>query len=622
MGRALSYASILFLAASAGAEILPRTLTNAAEFASKQYDYLVVGGGTAGLAVAARLSEDPKITVGVIEGGQYMPNDPLIDTPRSAISLQGNPKYDWMFETTPQPNLNNRVIPIPRGKGLGGSSMINLMVFNRASKKEYDAWGEVGNTGWSWKDLLPYMKKAERFTSTDPFRANSSGPSGIYPSQGQNGPIAASFNDWYSDMTTPYNQAMVNSGVPMNYDPDSGNPFGQYNSATAVNRTTGKRSYAGTTYFAYNAERPNFVVLTGAQATKIDFENPTVTGGKLRATGVSFVSNSTDYSAYARKEVILSAGAIQSPQILELSGIGNSTILRALGISPLIDLPGVGEDLQDHPFISASYELKPGKTTFDILRNNATFAAEAQAQYANTHDGIYATTISILSFVDLKTFVSSTKLNAMRKQLDQEIAASKPSRLQEKQYQIQKSWINQKLGHVEFIFNPGYFGAGPPKANTSYVAMLMILQHPFSRGSVHINSSDPLAKPTFDPRYFSKSFDQDSLVEALKFSMKVAQTEPLASSIVARQDPPPNVVTDADLLTYAKTYTRTIHHPIGTAAMAAKELGGVVGPDLKVYGTANLRIVDASIIPLHMGTHLSRTVYGIAEKAAAMIKSG
>ncbi|QRV84509.1 GMC oxidoreductase [Ceratobasidium sp. AG-Ba] len=582
MGRALSYASILFLAASAGAEILPRTLTNAAEFASKQYDYLVVGGGTAGLAVAARLSEDPKITVGVIEGGQYMPNDPLIDTPRSAISLQGNPKYDWMFETTPQPNLNNRVIPIPRGKGLGGSSMINLMVFNRASKKEYDAWGEVGNTGWSWKDLLPYMKKAERFTSTDPFRANSSGPSGIYPSQGQNGPIAASFNDWYSDMTTPYNQAM-----------DSGNPFGQYNSATAVNRTTGKRSYAGTTYFAYNAERPNFVVLTGAQATKIDFENPTVTGGKLRATGVSFVSNSTDYSAYARKEVILSAGAIQSPQILELSGIGNSTILRALGISPLIDLPGVGEDLQDHPFISASYELKPGKTTFDILRNNATFAAEAQAQYANTHDGIYATTISILSFVDLKTFVSSTKLNAMRKQLDQEIAASKPSRLQEKQYQIQKSWINQKLGHVEFIFNPGYFGAGPPKANTSYVAMLMILQHPFSRGSVHINSSDPLAKPTFDPRYFSKSFG-----------------------------PPPNVVTDADLLTYAKTYTRTIHHPIGTAAMAAKELGGVVGPDLKVYGTANLRIVDASIIPLHMGTHLSRTVYGIAEKAAAMIKSG
>ncbi|QRV98567.1 GMC oxidoreductase [Ceratobasidium sp. AG-Ba] len=617
MGRLFSRSLILLCATLARAGILPRGLAGAAEFASHEFDYIVIGGGTAGLVVAAR----PGVSVGVVEAGQYLPDDPLIDTPRSAGSLQGNSKYDWMFETIPQPNLNNRVLPIPRGKGLGGSSMINFMAFDRASKKEYDAWGELGNSGWNWNGLLPYMKKAERFTGTDPFRPNSSTPNGIYPSQGRNGPIAASFNDWYSDITTPYNQAIKKLGIPVNYDPDSGSAFGYFNSATAVNRTTGKRSYAATTYFAYNSGRTNLVVLTGAHVTRITFANLTTNGGKRKATGVSFVSNSTSYRAYARKEVILAAGAIQSPQILELSGIGNTTLLKSLGIPPLIDLPGVGENLQDHPGISASYELKPGSITFDALRNNATFAAQAQAQYASTHDGIYATAISILSFINLQTFISKPKLDAMRKQLDREIAASKPSRLQDRQFKIQKSWLDQKLGHVELIFNPAYYSSGVPKANASYLGMLMVLQHPFSRGSVHINSSDPLARPVYDPNYLSKSLDQDSLVEALKFSKKISETEPMASLIAGRQDPAPDLVTDAQLLNYTKTFARTVHHPIGTLVMADEKLGGVVGSDLKVYGTSNLRVVDASIIPLHMGTHLSRTVYGIGEKAAALIKS-
>ncbi|QRW13145.1 GMC oxidoreductase [Ceratobasidium sp. AG-Ba] len=622
MGRVSSCYSILLLASFAGANVLPRSLVNAAEFASQTFDYLIIGGGTAGLVVAARLSEDPKVTVGVIEAGRYIQNDPFVDTPRLSGNLQGNPKYDWMFETIPQPNLNNRVLPIPRGKGLGGSSMINLMVFDRASKAEYDGWGKLGNTGWTWDGLLPYMKKAESFTGIDPFRANSSNPNGIYPSQGRNGPIAASYNDWYSDIIIPCNKAIANLGIPMNYDPDSGNAYGHFNSATAVNRTTGKRSYAASTYFAYNAGRTNLVVLTDAQVTKINFANASAGGSKLKATGVSFVSNSTSYSAHARKEVILAAGAIQSPQILELSGIGNATLLQSLGIRPLINLPGVGENLQDHPGISVSYELKPGTTTFDILRNNATFAAEAQAQYNTTHDGIYAATNTILSFVDLETINNKTNLAAMRKQLEQEIKVGNPSKLQTEQYAIQKSWLDQKLGHVELIFSPSYITAGVPKANTSYLGMYMIVQHPFSRGSVHIKSSDPSARPTYDPNYFSKTIDQDTLVEALKFSLKVSQTEPLASLIVGRQDPAPDLITDTQLLDYVKAYARTVHHPIGTVVLAPEKLGGVVGSNLKVYGTANLRVVDASLIPLHMGTHLSRTVYGIAEKAAVIIKSG
>ncbi|QRV84511.1 GMC oxidoreductase [Ceratobasidium sp. AG-Ba] len=484
--------------ACTGWNLAPR-FGSAAEFASHEFDYIVIGGGTAGLVVAARLSEDPGVSVGVVEAGQYLPDDPLIDTPRSAGSLQGNSKYDWMFETIPQPNLNNRVLPIPRGKGLVDQA-INFMAFDRASKKDMTKYRpppvyEKGGAIY-WYRPIPHPTRVPQ--------------TAIYPSQGRNGPIAASFN------------------------------------------------------------------------------------GKRKATGVSFVSNSTSYRAYARKEVILAAGAIQSPQILELS---------------------------DHPGISASYELKPGSITFDALRNNATFAAQAQAQYASTHDGIYATAISILSFINLQTFISKPKLDAMRKQLDREIAASKPSRLQDRQFKIQKSWLDQKLGHVELIFNPAYYSSGVPKANASYLGMLMVLQHPFSRGSVHINSSDPLARPVYDPNYLSKSLDQDSLVEALKFSKKISETEPMASLIAGRQDPAPDLVTDAQLLNYTKTFARTVHHPIGTLVMADEKLGGVVGSDLKVYGTSNLRVVDASIIPLHMGTHLSRTVYGIGEKAAALIKS-
>ncbi|KAF8604818.1 alcohol oxidase [Ceratobasidium sp. AG-I] len=623
MKCAYAFPVILFGSVTTLAKISPRSLTSSGtDFASQVFDYIIVGGGTAGLATAARLSEDPNVSVGVIEAGEYLIDDPLINTPQSARLLQGNAKYDWMFKSTPQPNLNGRVLDLPRGKVLGGSSAINLMIFDRAPKTEYDAWTLLGNPGWNWDGLLPYMKAAEKFTGIDPFRVNSTVPDSgaIFPSQGKTGPISASYNSWYSDVVVPYDETVVNLGVPQNLNPDSGDPFGLYNSATSVNRTTGKRAYAASTYYAYNAGRSNFVVLTGAQVTKINFAN-TTSKGKITATGVTFVSNSTSFSVTARKEVILSAGSYQSPQLLELSGIGNSTILKQYGITPLVDLPGVGENLQDHLFLTTSYELKPGKTTLDLLRNDPAYNAAAQAQYASTHDGILASSTSTLSFIDLKTFVSQTKIDTMNAQLDRE-TASNTTTLQKLQYVIQKAYLKKKIGHLEMIFVPGYSAAGVPKANTSYISLSLVNQHPFSRGNIHIGSADPLVKATINPNHLSKTFDQDTFVEAIKFGLTVSKTEPLASLIVGRQDPAANVTSDADLTNYVKTYLRTIHHPIGTAALAPRILGGVVDSNLKVYGTTNVRVVDASVIPLHISAHLSRTVYGIAEKAAAIIKSG
>ncbi|CAE6538799.1 unnamed protein product [Rhizoctonia solani] len=625
----LLYSLPVLTCASVVAARTPRRgiVTDGASF--KSFDYVVIGGGNAGLVTAARLAENPDVTVGVIEAGRYLPDDPLINTPASVFSIPRDGNYDWQLKTVPQVNASGRVIDLPRGKLLGGCSAINVMVFDRASKPEYDAWAKLGNPGWDWEGLLPSMKAAEHFTGVDPFRINDTqaNPNTIYPSQGTNGPVEASFNNWYSDLVLPFEKSMEKSGVPTNYDPDSGNAVGTFNIGTTINRTTGHRSYSASTYYAYNAHRPNFVVLTEAQATKINFKGtPNKKTGDLVATGVSFVHGSRTYTVKAKKEVILSAGTLLTPQLLELSGIGNPKILEKYGIKTLVDLPGVGENYQDHMDAPITYELKPGasKQNTDELRNNATFAAAAAAQYNKTHDGILSHTDSILAFASLDSMASSEEITKMREQLDQELSSEELTPLQKASYDIQKEWLTEKVGWVEVILKSSYAGPvnGVPKANTTYMSIFMAGQHPFARGYIHINSSNPLAPPQIDPKYFSKSIDMQTLVHSIKFAEKLAKTEPLASMIATRQDPAPEVTSDADIIEFIKANVASVHHPIGTATMAPREVGGVVDVHLKVYGTSNLRVADASIIPLHIATHIQRTVYGIGEKAAKIIKSG
>ncbi|KAG9095752.1 hypothetical protein FRC06_009462, partial [Ceratobasidium sp. 370] len=220
MSQIFAWSALALFGATASARVAPRTLTTSgSSFAAQTFDYVVVGGGTAGLAVAARLAENSSISVGVIEAGQYIQNDPLIDTPQLFGATQGNPTYDWMFESTSQPNVNGRVMDMPRGKMLGGCSAMNYMAFDRASAAEYDAWATLGSPGWNWNGLLPYMKAAEDFTNIDPFRVYSNTGTGIFPSQGTVGKIAAGYNTWYSDISTPYGNAVVNLGIPANYNP-------------------------------------------------------------------------------------------------------------------------------------------------------------------------------------------------------------------------------------------------------------------------------------------------------------------------------------------------------------------------------------------------------------------
>ncbi|ELU40827.1 GMC oxidoreductase [Rhizoctonia solani AG-1 IA] len=535
-----------------------------------------------------RLSENPNTTVGVIETGEYLPDDPLINTPSSAFAIPGNAKYDWLFRSVPQANLNNRAIKLPSKPGLNSETLGGI--------------GMVSLPLW----ILPNMKAAERFTGVDPFRINytNADPDDVFPSQGKNGLVAASYNNWYSDIVLPFSKSMANLGIPTNFDPDSGKAYGVFNSATSINRTTGRRSHSGVTYYAYNAHRPNFVVLTGAQATKINFDtNNSAKSGNLVATGVSFVHNSQTYTVKAKNEVILS-----------LSGIGNSTLLKKHGIEVLIDLPTVGENHQDHTLLTTTYELKPGSLSqsYNDLKNNATFAAQAAAQYNASHDGIMSSTPSVISFFNLSPMASSAEIANMTARLEKEIKSEKLTPLQKASYKIQKRWLKEKVGLVEVIVYPGqcYAGVGVPKANTSYMTIFTSVQHPFSRGNVHLNSSDPLAPPQIDPKYFSKSIDLETMVNLVKFSQRLAKTEPLASVVVARQDPAPEVTSDSDIIEYIKANVGSIQHPIGTVALAPKELGGVVDSKLKVYGTANVRVPPVIKAALILVAIESR--YGIA----------
>lgn len=400
---------------------------------------------------------------------------------------------------------------------------------------------------------------------------------------------------------------------------DSGNNIGIYNSGRAVNPSNQTRSYAAPAYYAPNSYKPNLVVLTGAQATKINFGSKDWSGS-YSATGVTYSYNGNLYTVKASKEIILSGGVFNTPQLLEHSGIGNKDILSDFNIQTLVDLPGVGENLQDHQMAPCSFTLKPGHHTWDELRNNATFAAAASAQYASSKTGILTSTISVLTFLPLQKFISDSKYRSILSSVTSELLskAGSFSLLQWAQYVIQLAWLyNTNIPQVEFVMIPGFQPTGnvaAPSPGTSYLVVSPVIQHPFSRGTVHITSTDALAKPAVNPNYLSSVFDKMVLRESLKFIRTMASTAPLSDVIQSFNDPPASTSSDDEFDAYAVKALASLKHPVGTAALAPRSLGGVVGNDLMVYGTKNLRVADASVFPMHVSAHAQSTTYAIGEK--------
>ncbi|KAK7462794.1 hypothetical protein VKT23_007375 [Stygiomarasmius scandens] len=605
----------------------PHGLTTDAEtFAGLTFDYIIVGGGTAGLTVANRLSENSRFTVGVIEAGELILDEDLINVPFLFGQSLGNPRWDWSFNTVPQPGLQDRAIFTPRGKILGGSSALNFMVQGRASKPEYDDWAALGNPGWDWAGLLPYFVKAETVSPGDPGIVPGAdlAPGTDFSTHGLGGPLKVSYNriiNQVLDLAAPYvNSFVAFTGSAANPDPENGNATGIWQAPRTVDEDEGIRSYSANAYFVPVQNRRNLLVLSGAQATQVLTKKTPATG--VKATGVQYSVNGTSFSVNANKEVILSAGAIQTPQLLELSGIGDSDILNQFGITPVIDLPGVGENLQDHLLVSSDFLLKdPAPATWDQYRFNDTFKEEQTNLYATEKTGLLAATSAIFGFEPLQHLVSSDELSSILDNLDSEIAAKSLSPIEQRSYELMKNQITAgSVAQVEFGMLPMGTVTSPLEDGRSYITVAGLLSRPFSRGSVHINSADPLAAPTIDPKYLDLSYDAQVLVTSMQSARSILENGPFGELLESPSTPGPDVQSAEDFENFIRSAASTVFHPLGSTTMAPKEIGGVVDSNLLVYGTSNLRVVDAGVIPIIFAAHTQATIYAIAEKASDIIK--
>lgn len=560
------------------------------------------------MALAARLSDGlSNDCILVVEAGPAQPDNQGINVPGKKGSTLGGP-LDWNFTTVPQTNLLDRVIPADRGKVLGGSSALNLMTWDRGSIPDYDAWQALGNPGWNWKNFIAAMLKVENFQNTKEDETEYGGK-GV----GHGGPIQTLINRIIPAQQQGFIPALQSLGIPHNLNSLDGNPIGVMYQPSNIRASNYTRSYASEYLLLAGS---NLHVMVNSTVSKITTEN---SGKSVVATGVMI--NGTQIKA--KKEIILSAGAFSSPQLLELSGIGQPAVLSAAGIATVLNLTGVGENLQDHIRIQNSYKLKDNYTSFDELRTNATYAAQQLALWEQDKVSEYDYTGSGYMYASWKQALggNDSYITSLAKQ------SAEPGNVVDQrklQYYTDSSLGNQ-VPEVEVIFSDGYTGVkgppsvGSPNYDSHFFTLISVIMHPFSRGSVHVNSTNPAGKPVIDPNYLSKSYDVEAITQATKFSRKIAETPALRYTWQEEYEPGMAVQTDAQWEEFARNTTLSIYHPLGTCAMLPKSDGGVVDPNLLVYGTSNLRIVDSSVIPVQPSAHLQTMVYGIAELAAVRI---
>ena len=573
------------------------------EARSLSYDFVVVGGGTAGIAVAVRLSQKlPNSSIVIIEAGPDGRDVPSIYTPGHRGSTLFS-IYDWNFTTTPQPHADNRVITQNRGRVLGGSCALNLESYDRGVKADFDAWEELGNPGWNWESMHSAMKKQETFQLTP-----TKGEVGIV-GVGEGGPIHFLVNRFDPPQQELFFPTMQNLGLNETFTFLDGDMLGWMRHTSSILRTNYTRSYSPA---FLPLAGPNLRLMLNTTVAKVNLNHG------CQATGVTLTDGTV---IEAMKEVILAAGSIQSPQLLELSGIGNASVLSAAGIKQQVDLPGVGENLQDHVRITTAYQLKPNYTSPDELNLNATFAAEQLDLYENNKKSFYDETSSGYAYATWEQVVGS---NSYFVKLARR-AADRRNVVDRKKLENLEN-LSKRVPQLEILFDDGYLGnkgypsKGSPLYGAQFFTLIASINHGFSRGSVHTNSSDVHVHPVLNPNYLSKEYDLRAVAEGAKYLRKIAYTQPLRSAIVDEYEPGLNNVTsEAEWLEYAKANVLTIWYPLGTCALLPKEHGGVVNPELKVYGVDGLRVVDASIIPILVSGHIQTSVYAIAQRAVEMI---
>jgi choline dehydrogenase-like flavoprotein len=524
------------------------------------FDFVVVGGGSGGCAVASRLSEDPNISVALLEAGGKDDNW-VVTTPGALVLMVAGKVNNWAFDTVPQAGLNGRIGYQPRGKGLGGSSAINAMVYIRGHRSDYDHWASLGNTGWSYADVLPYFKRSE----------DNSEFGGEY--HGKGGPLHVSGLRSDNPVQETFLQAAREAQfrIREDFNAEEQEGLGTYQ----VTQKNGERWSAARAYLEPNLSRPNLKVITGAAARKILFD------GK-RAIGVEFSRDGKPESVRARREIILSSGAFQSPQLLMLSGIGNATDLKGLGIDVVHHSPGVGQNLQDHIDYAFSYRSN-SLNNFGISFAGLRKLWGEIGRYRREGVGMITSNVAECGGF-LKT---DPNLPVPDIQLHFSIAMA------------DNHGRNRHLGHG--------FGC--------HVCLL----RPKSRGTVTLDSADPATAPRIDPKFYDSPDDLEVMVKAFKITRRIMDAEPLAKWRTVDMFSE-GIESDDDIRKALRDRSDTVYHPVGTARMGTDEMA-VVDPQLRVAGVEGLRVVDASIMPTLIGGNTNAPSIMIGEKGADMIRA-
>ncbi|VUC37072.1 unnamed protein product [Clonostachys rosea] len=595
------------------------------------YDYIIVGGGTAGLTVAARLTEDPSISVLVLEAGDNHRDDPLVNTPGLMAGTYGNPRYDWGFRSVPQKELNNRIIAQPRGKGLGGSSAINFLMLVYPSRKSLDSWEELGNEGWGFDSMAPYLHKFA--TVHDPPQAarHAVGLSYNDASVGSEGPVSVSYSEGYGTNNTAWMESFNKFGLEVSNDFRAGSALGAFQQPATIDPATKTRSYALTAYYSHEvASRKNLTVITNTVVKKLLFDT---SGVEPVAQGVITVpsSGSGPETVIHGSEVILAAGSLMSPQILELSGIGGRSLLKSHGIPVIVDNPSVGENLQDHPIACQSFEVNPNTPSSDVLRDPTIL--QALMQHYTTSNGSGPLGQSNISVAFMPPTDASGVMPAQRRK---DLFDSNAEHSKSDDSKILRAILESgDEATAEYLLFPGQVNTVHSDPNSmadyliparpeNYLTIMTLLNHPFSRGSVHIKSSNIHDLPVWDPNFGSNPLDMELSARHIQFVETLVKSEPFSALLKTDGARIPNL--RGDNIEDAKEIVRQSQvsdfHPAGSCGMRPKEDGGVVDSELRVYGVKGVRVVDASIFPLEPAGNIQSLVYAVAEKAADLIKEG
>ncbi|EWC46362.1 hypothetical protein DRE_04305 [Drechslerella stenobrocha 248] len=576
------------------------------------YDYIIVGGGQSGLVIANRLSEDSSKTVLVVEYG-YIDTNPAQLEPSSATNYLSRNLFN--VTSVPQTAIGGRRISVYAASVVGGGSTVNGMLFDRGSAEDYNNWAALGNPGWDFPGLLPYFRKSTTFGTPDPDIVRQYNITWD-PNAYGNGPIEATFPSWQWPAISIQWQAWNEVGVPKMVDGETGNAFNAYWTPNNVDSQS-RRSYAKNRYFDPVASRQNLHLLTGYRVNDIQFSS------SKRAESVRIQQRGTPNGGStttirANQEIVLCAGWLNTPLVLQRSGIGPQDLLSRAGVPLVVDLPGVGSNLQDHPAGRISFEytrdIQPNQAS---LRNNQTFSAWAQQQWQQYRKGPLSMLVgNALATLPLPTMLSTyqslvSRLNSQNaaQYLPSTYGPANIRGFEAQRRVLAASYASRTNGVVEIPFN----GAG---------ATSLVLEKPLSRGTVLMNPSDRLGDPTVDFGTSINPLDNEVYIASIRFYRQWMQAPSMQQLGPQEQSPGASLTSDQQLINYAtQGLTSTTAHSCGTAAMMPQDQGGVVSPQLLVYGVTGLSVGDISLIPLIPATHTCATVYAIAEKAADLIKA-